>query len=114
MNELTKAVLFRVFIVGIYLLMGAGIFEALEKQEHHHTQNSKKINDIYFLILEQIWNNLSHSLINDSHVLPLRKRFNDTLLHLREENSDSSSSVTGWTFYSALYFSSSVVTTIGK
>lgn len=113
MNELTKAVLLRAFIVGIYLLIGAFIFEALENQKNH-TQKSKKTNNIYFLILKQVWRNLSNLVINDSTVLLIRKRINETLLQFGEEISDSSGSKEEWTFYSALYFSSSVVTTIGK
>lgn len=114
MNELTKAVLLRASAVGIYLLIGAGIFESLEKQGNRAPYSEKKY-DIYLQIVKQIYRNLScfTTTVNNSNLLLLCQGINKTLV-LEDEGSGSVSSNSEWSFYSALYFSSSVITTIGK
>ena len=115
MNELTKAVLFRVFIIGIYLLIGAAIFEELENQVRQ-TLQSTRTNDIYLMILKEIGQNLSYAKADDINLLMIQLRINETILRLEDDASTitSDDAKSEWTFYSALYFSASVVTTIGK
>ena len=101
----TRDILIRSSLVGLFLLMGAGVFQVLEgSTDHDHGFEE----DVDKVTLEKMRTNLS---VNMS-----KEEFDDLankLHEVYEDHHQRASSYT-WTFYASLYFSSSVITTIGK
>ncbi len=101
----TRDILIRSSLVGVFLLTGAGIFHVLESPtDHGHDTNE----DIDEATLEKLRTNLSVNMT--------KKEFDELVNKLHEFYQDhhERASSYDWTYYASLYFSASVITTIGR
>jgi len=103
MKSSTRDLLIRTGLVGLFLFTGAGIFHVLEGSTKHGTDE-----EIDKATLEKMRMNL---IVNMT-----KKEFDNLVAKLHEYYQDhhERSSSYEWTFYASLYFSASVVTTIGR
>lgn len=105
MKSSTRDLFIRSGLVGLFLFAGAGIFHVLEGPTNNEHEASEDIDDA---TLEKLRINLRVNMTKEEF---------DTLvdkLHEYYQDHHERSSVYEWTFYASLYFSASVVTTIGR
>ncbi|PFX26458.1 Potassium channel subfamily K member 13 [Stylophora pistillata] len=100
----TRDILIRFTLVGLFLLIGAAVFQVLEGTDQHERVMEEEADEA---TLEKMRTNLS---VNMS-----KGEFDDLVnkLHKFYEDHHQRASSYQWTFYASLYFSSSVITTIG-
>lgn len=101
----TRDILIRSCLVGLFLLMGAGIFHVLEGPTNHEHRIDEDIDKVS---LDKLRTNLSVNIT--------KEEFDDLVSKLGEfyEDHHESASMYNWTYYASLYFSASVITTIGE
>lgn len=102
----TRDILIRFTLVALFLLIGAAVFQVLEGTTD--PRELELAEDADKATLEKMRTNLS---VNMS-----KEEFDDLVnkLHKFQEDHHQRASSYEWTFYASLYFSSSVITTIGK
>lgn len=85
--------------------MGAGIFHVLEGPTNHEHRIDEDIDKVS---LDKLRTNLSVNIT--------KEEFDDLVSKLGEfyEDHHESASMYNWTYYASLYFSASVITTIGE
>lgn len=101
----TRDILIRFTLVALFLLIGAAVFQVLESTTD--PRELELAEDADKATLEKMRTNLS---VNMS-----KEEFDDLVnkLHKFQEDHHQRASSYDWTFYASLYFSSSVITTIG-
>ena len=105
MRSSTKDLLIRSGLVGLCLLTGAGIFNVLEGPTNNDHGADE---DIDKATLEKLRTNLRVNMTNEEFDNLVSK------LHGYYQDHHERSSSYEWTFYASLYFSASVITTIGR
>lgn len=106
MKATTRNLFILSVLVSLFLFMGAGIFQVLETQDQEHKLNDDVVDSVK---LERLRTNLSVNLSKiefDNLVRKIKEYYKNR--HVRIPSSYN------WTYSGALYFSASVVTTIGK
>lgn len=106
MKATTRNLFILSVLVSLFLFMGAGIFQVLETQDQEHKLNDDVVDSVK---LERLRTNLSVNLSKvefDNLVRNIKEYYKNR--HVRNPSSYN------WTYSGALYFSASVVTTIGK
>ncbi|XP_020901704.1 potassium channel subfamily K member 5 isoform X2 [Exaiptasia diaphana] len=102
-KERTKTLLFRLFLLGIYITSGAAIFHVIEsrnkKEQHCHEYGDSKLE---IEMAEKL--NASREVIRE---------FVDKLCEQFEDSHRCKYSHNDWSYYQSLYFVGSVTTTIG-
>ena len=97
----TRDILIRSGLVGVFLLTGAAVFHVLEGPTNHAHEADE-------VTLDKLRTNLSVNITKEEF---------DELLHklheIYEDHHERASSY-NWTYYASLYFSASVITTIGR
>jgi len=103
MKSSTRDLLIRTGLVGLFLFTGAGIFHVLEGSTKHGPDE-----EIDKASLEKMRMNLRVNMTKEEFDNLVNK------LHEHYQDHHERSSSYEWTFYASLYFSASVVTTIGR
>jgi len=106
MKSGTRDVLIRTGLVGLFLFAGGGIFHVLEGPTKHEHGANEEID--HKAPLEKMRVNLRVNMTEEKFVNLVNK------LHEYCQDHHERSSSYEWTFYASLYFSASVVTTIGR
>ena len=104
MKSSTRDLLIRSGLVGLFLLTGAGIFHVLEGPTNHKHGADE---DIDKATMENLRMNLRVNMTKEEFDNLVNK------LHEYYQEHHERSSSYEWTFYASLYFSASVITTIG-
>lgn len=105
MKSSTRDLLIRNGLVGLFLLTGAGIFHVLEGPTNHEHGIDE---DIDKTTMENLHMNLRVNMTKEEFDNLVNK------LHEYYQEHHERSSSYEWTFYASLYFSASVITTIGR
>lgn len=100
----TKRLLLLMVLLGIYLLSGAAVFQVLENETEQ--KEVEKLNTVRKFTMRRY--NMSVEEFN-----ALIKKVEVALSH-RCQRTEESWCQNRWTYYASLYFTASVVTTIGK
>lgn len=104
----TRDIFILSILVALYLFLGAGIFHVLERPSHSSQENT--IDEVIDSdTLEELRKNLSVNM-SKSEFDKLVKKIHEFHYNRRV----TASSHYNWTYSGALYFSASVITTIGK
>ena len=105
MKSSTRDLFVRSGLVGLFLFAGAGIFHVLEGPSSKEHGANEEIDEA---TLEKLRMNLRVNMTKEEFDALVNK------LHEYYQNHHERSSNYEWTFYASLYFSASVVTTIGR
>lgn len=101
----TRDILIRSILVGLVLLTGAGVFHVLEGSPNHVHETNEDVDEV---TLDKLRTNLSVNMTKEEFDELVNK------LHGFYEDHHERASSYNWTYYASLYFSASVITTIGK
>lgn len=109
----------------LYTIVGASVFYSIE-QPHEADQKNKsvqKINEIQSNFLEFLWNLTTDININETQFAGVAVVELDRVLEatfkafeggVTADDISNNSVTLAWTYYSAVFFSTTVITTIGK
>lgn len=100
----TKRLIFLAVLLGIYLLSGAAVFQVLENENEKF--EVQQLNSVKRLFLQK------HNMTSEDFDFLVEKV--ETAVRHRCGGDPDQWCTSRWTYYASLYFTWSVVTTVGK